>query len=287
MPNSLYHYTDINAVRGLLEHKKLWLTGHEFLNDKHEFIDGYHMLQQDIEQHLVNINANSTQRAQVGVILQYLNDTLALSCSFSKSPDMLSQWRSYCPQEGGYCIEFDDDILRSSVINPGIQPVRTFEECIYDQSEKARQSQLHAEYCINGLFQNHSSNADRIYQTYLSFLHFCLRCKNEHFLEEQEVRLCTYSNSNRHNTNIVQVGSGGTTQTTPIFVNDPLSFRTSKNLLIPYLELPFDIRAIKSITIGPNKNMDTALQGLELYLREQRLAGQIIVNKSKIPYRNW
>ncbi|MFS1983397.1 DUF2971 domain-containing protein [Vibrio breoganii] len=106
---------------------------------------------------------------------------------------MLSQWRSYCPQEGGYCIEFDDDILRSSVINPGIQPVRSFQECIYDQKEKACQSHLHAEHCINGLFQNHSSHAERIYQTYLSFLHFCLRCRNEYFAEEQEVRLITYS----------------------------------------------------------------------------------------------
>lgn len=29
--------------------------------------------------------------------------------SFSKDSDKLSQWRGYCPENAGYCLEFDFD----------------------------------------------------------------------------------------------------------------------------------------------------------------------------------
>lgn len=41
---NLYHYTDVNAVKSILERKKLWLTDVRFLNDAEEMSEGFKII---------------------------------------------------------------------------------------------------------------------------------------------------------------------------------------------------------------------------------------------------
>ena len=41
---NLYHYKDVNAVKSILERKKLWLTDVRFLNDAEEMSEGFKII---------------------------------------------------------------------------------------------------------------------------------------------------------------------------------------------------------------------------------------------------
>ncbi|EKO3854998.1 DUF2971 domain-containing protein [Vibrio harveyi] len=283
----IYHYSDANALRSIIENKELWLTGHEYMNDVQEFDDGFNLLKDKIRDYFVSAGIDSSAQAVIEHIISRLESTLAFSCSFSNEADLLSQWRSYCPEDGGFSIGFDQDVLRASVVNPGApKNIRKFEDCIYEPEEKLRQALLHAEHCTNGLLQQigNGRESSTYYTTFLSFLTYCLRCKNEHFREESEVRLITYA----HNAmQLIQVQDVSGMAPQSIFSEEEISFRTNKNIFVPYIKQKFDVSAVKEIYIGPCKNFDTVLKGLTLFLRSQGLHEQIEVKQSEIPFRRW
>lgn len=283
----IYHYSDANALRSIIENKELWLTGHEYMNDVQEFDDGFQLLKVKIREYFVSANIASHDQATIEHIISRLETTLAFSCSFSNEPDLLSQWRSYCPEDGGFSIGFDQNTLSNSVSFPGSSSnMRNFENCIYEPEEKLRQALLHAEHCTNGLIKQMANgrSSGAYYVTFLSLLTFCLRCKNEHFREESEVRLFTYAHNSME---LIQVSDGSDFVPQSLFAEEKISFRTNKNIFTPYIKQKFDISAVKEVYIGPCKNYDTVLKGLTLFLRSQGLHDQVVVRKSDIPFRRW
>lgn len=283
----IYHYSDANALRSIIENKELWLTGHEYMNDVQEFDDGFQLLKVKIREYFVSANIASHVQAIIEHIISRLETTLAFSCSFSNEPDLLSQWRSYCPEDGGFSIGFDQKTLSNSVSFPGSSSnMRNFENCIYEPEEKLRQALLYAEHCTNGLFEQMANgrSSGAYYVTFLSLLTFCLRCKNEHFREESEVRLFTYAHNSME---LIQVSDGSDFVPQSLFAEEKISFRTNKNIFTPYIKQKFDISAVKEVYIGPCKNYDTVLKGLTLFLRSQGLHDQVVVRKSDIPFRRW
>ncbi|MBK2048980.1 hypothetical protein IB655_03725, partial [Francisella noatunensis] len=108
----LYHYTDVNAFKSIVENKSLWMSSPKYLNDSKEFIDGKNKVFEFIDFYLArdkNISKDSIN------ILQKVQEKLRQSetfnddifiCSFSTRGDDLSQWRSYGQNGSGICIEF-------------------------------------------------------------------------------------------------------------------------------------------------------------------------------------
>lgn len=283
----IYHYSDANALRSIIENKELWLTGHEYMNDAQEFDDGFNLLKEKIYEYFDSANVASDGRIMIEHIISRLDSTLAFSCSFSKEPDLLSQWRSYCPDDGGFSIGFDQDLLHASVFSPNSNKnIRKFEDCVYEPEEKLRQALLHAEHCTVGLMQQmgNGRESSTYYNTFLSFLAYCLRCKNEHFREESEIRLFTYAHNAMESIQVRDL-SGMAPQS--IFSEEDISFRANKNIFIPYIKQEFDISAIREIYIGPCKNYDSVLKGLTFFLRSKGLLNQIEIKESKIPFRRW
>ncbi|KAB7881209.1 DUF2971 domain-containing protein [Poseidonibacter ostreae] len=202
----------------------------------------------------------------------------------------MSQWRSYCPSDGGYAIGFDKSLLA-----PKYETTSSFmmlEECNYDQEEKERLANLFGKEIIQGKdLRDHygTMKRDSFYHTLYCWLLFVISVKNEHFKEEQEVRLATYIHKELETIDISRMNNGTVLGNYPdglnIYSQKKLSFRTKSNILIPYYEYQFEISAIKELIIGPCKDKEMAKESLEFFLKNIGL-DSVEIKYSKIPYRN-
>ena len=95
----LYHYTGAAGLIGILEHKKLWMSNAEHLNDAQEI------------KHFNNVFREVNEWAEeIDVPYNYFIG------SFSEESDLLSQWRAYCPEVGGFSLGIPANHLQQLVI---------------------------------------------------------------------------------------------------------------------------------------------------------------------------
>ena len=282
----IYHYSDANALKSIIENKEIWLTGHSFLNDEMEFHEGFDLLNKNIGKVVEQNNFTERSKQILSEITDHFSSSLVFSCSFSSEPDLLSQWRSYCPQDGGFSIGFDKELLQKSIC--GHNPtgnIRRFDDCIYDESEKLRQAEVIADGCCKGIdLHFEKMGRDVFYNTFLEFLFYSFRCKNSHFIEEKEVRVFTYAHNKFER---ISINDGSGFPAIEFFSKENVQFRTNKNIFIPYLKQSFPIEAIKEIYVGPCKNRDVVVQGLQLFLQNLGLINQVNIILSNIPYRRF
>lgn len=97
--------------------------------------------------------------------------------------------------------------------------------------------------------------------SYLLIYSFVQMLKNEAFEYENEIRL---------------IGD---------FKKEPVKFREKNGYIIPYKEIYFSKKQIKSITLGPCQNLDNAEYSLRQFLDSKGFE-HVMIHKSKIPYRN-
>lgn len=113
---SLYHYTTVSGLKGIIESGCLHATNIRYLNDSKEFIFGL--------DYFSKIFSSSGKGPSLDKpIYDHLIDTLfrkafcdvrhggqelnSFVVSFSSKPDLLSQWRAYGKENAGYCIKFN------------------------------------------------------------------------------------------------------------------------------------------------------------------------------------
>ncbi|MEG0969258.1 MAG: hypothetical protein RSG92_28260, partial [Pseudomonas sp.] len=104
MAGSLYHYTDVNAVRSILEKRQLWLSDIRFLNDSQEMNDGSRFVLDALDD-LLPVpgmdkdcfdNAKERLREAFDDHISFdIDDEPTFVCSFSEAGNQLSQWRAY------------------------------------------------------------------------------------------------------------------------------------------------------------------------------------------------
>jgi len=124
----LYHYTSQKGLLGILNDNKLWMTNILFLNDSSEFTYSLNLVKSEVgkrEKLLPSLRGVGEVGTSINVqeesIIIKKNQTFQIikeMCesysdinedrkfrsyvfSLSQREDDLSQWRSYCPKEGG------------------------------------------------------------------------------------------------------------------------------------------------------------------------------------------
>jgi hypothetical protein len=110
----LYHYTSVNGLRGIIDSGNVWATHLGFLNDLSE---GKAAL------------ADEAYRARLEETDKRSPLFIASFCRHQEPHQqrngLLSQWRGYAGEGGGYCVVFDEDALDGLVeaerrISPGL-----------------------------------------------------------------------------------------------------------------------------------------------------------------------
>lgn len=265
----LFHYTDVCAVKSILENKKLWLTDLRFMNDSEEMNHGIkyvlEMLDLDgVQKRLNSAYADSAtefvREALSDHVDHHMNFNPIFVCSFSQANDLLSQWRAY----GNYAVEFSSDSLGHEL-----------SECIYEPADKSRHAYDATLIALRAIGRAQNNGNGRInpevVQEYSELIKAAAMLKHESFAEEQEVRA------------IVE----------KIDCDYPLLFRARGSSLIPYVEIPVSLSSVRSIHVGPMRDQELAYRSMCMYVDEvMRLNNYknisvdgIKVTKSRTPFR--
>lgn len=260
---SLYHYTDVNGLLGILNNNSLWATNIHFLNDIKELYAGVDDLTSFCEKEKKRTEGKNIAKEilvplcrmydqTIETIHSRLNNNLdSYIISFTDKKDNLRQWMSYCPPNGGYCIEFDKEMIINKEINLlknhiisnlrsviyetlNFESYLSIEQVIIDIKENMKED--------NGL-ERYLMNRD------MKILLDCCTTKKSDFSDESEERI------------IIQARTS----------NENIKYRTKSGIIIPYYEYTFNPDCIKSVLIGPNTNIKLARKGLENFLLNKNI----------------
>lgn len=271
----LFHYTDVNAVKSIIENGKMWLTDSRFLNDSQEMHDGVERIIKFLEHQKKHF---SHRHECLELAAGYLAQDLGLGpyfkserrpvyvCSFSEQGDLLSQWRAY----GSYAVEFESDDIPLEI-----------KPCVYDVDEKNAQASHEALAALE-IVANEMKNDDGLcgapsFEAVANLVSLAATFKDSSFSEEQEVRLVLGHDKD------------------PMFDQRlKVIFRAKGGYLIPYVEQEIPIKAIKAIHVGPMRDQDLAYTSMSAFVQSRSLASSIYTDskqhcveiiKSSIPYR--
>src|SRR2546428_14133818 len=108
-PQFLFHYTSIQGLIGILKSRSVWASGLLFMNDSREWLYTVDLLQQEIAKRFLARNDRNWTAflADLSKIAERIEKLNICVFSMSAAANQLSQWRAYCPSEGGYELCFD------------------------------------------------------------------------------------------------------------------------------------------------------------------------------------
>lgn len=253
---TLYHYTGIHSLMGMVETNNLWMSKGTFLNDSSELFyfrgvlkavlrrmdipqdkDRWRMFVQELEKAMERF----LSEIEDGGFEVYI-------FSLSHSPDSLALWYNYAKGEG-YNLGFSEKSLLA-----GIQNSPEEGTILHGLVEYSRQKQ---ELILMGLLlgtfklvaqyekeEVAASLSDHFFNIITTFAVFF---KDPTFASEEEYRIAMVNkrDSQAH-----------------------VSFRAQNGVIIPYIAVNFaDKLPISHVTIGPKNNIDIAKRGIEQYLK--------------------
>lgn len=286
MPDILYHYTSIAALNGIVKDKFVWASSLHFMNDAQEHAYGIQLIQtllkerfrRDIQREYGESDFQTAfELSRMFDLLERLAGAMGLIewgvFSMTARGNLLSQWRGYCPQEGGYSIGFDS----KSLLEVFAKQHFSIEQCIYDLDV---QREILSTF-ISQTLALAKDKADPSAEKGLKYMsvdsiasmlggirHHLPVLKHPEFAEEQEWRA-------------VSEWQPCTT------------YRTARSLAIPatrlqLVESPAVLIPLKKVIVGPCAHTKLAVRGVvhllesNGYTREQ---AQALVVSSDIPYR--
>ncbi len=267
----LFHYTDLNGLRGILKERGLWLSHISTLNDPLELKYGQELILKELDKKIVEESDNNLRefynsiKISVGSFGKVMHQVF-IAC-FCESENLLSQWRAYSNNGGGFSLGFE--ICDNSLINydtddldNGYKPL--FRKVIYKPSEQKKLIDEYLESILegyrNGIIGKVSGAVDEQYHSAVMggqasniFLDLILSFKNPAFSQEEEWRLI----------NVIL----------DHYEPEKLKFRENNYGLIPYRQSYLYIKKdessvfpLKSIILGPSLDQESQKSAIQLYL---------------------
>lgn len=216
-PQTLWHYTSIDALFNIVKTRIFRATHFSFLNDANEIKQGTELVLKIFIDMLSNTPEKEKFQKVVDTIHQSQRTNIPFGyyiVSFSKEKDFTTQWQAYTPPEGGCAIGFKSSSLvkafsgidnvfnekDSEIVWWGRMPYLPLCECLYRTEEQLNNIRKDisktAENLIKGLdisrsLDNGSEISDKAYLEAhgWDFLSYCVGIKDGCFKQENEWRL--------------------------------------------------------------------------------------------------
>lgn len=174
----VYHYCSFDKLKSILQSKQFWLSDLTKSNDKHEVVQTYKVMWEDVKRML---QESILDKTNVNKVIDYFNNLFSyhsffikpFGVCFSDNGDLLNQWNEYADFKRGVSLCFDiawfekienkmpfthitleNSIGFSSVIyyNDSIAK-RFYDLCCYEILKYSEQTVLN----ITGAFQRYSA----------------------------------------------------------------------------------------------------------------------------------
>lgn len=272
--SSLFHYTSLNGLKGIIESNSIWATEARYLNDAEEMS---HLAERVVDEIARQTRVHDeTERIILKQFSTWIKNRLTQGhkmfvASFTENGNLLSQWRGYCPYGKGISIGFSPDKI--SEIMQGAS--YTLGKCIYDASQQSTIVGSIIGGVVEEAFRQGPSADFHESQSYYgvfgelepAILRIAILIKNVAFVEEQEWRLISPIIDNYREASI--------------------SYREGTSMLIPYMNLPIrlgqDKDDIDLVIIGPTPTPKLAIDSLVNYLGDHLRTVKVMNSQS--PYR--
>lgn len=266
---TLYHYTALPSLMGMIETNRLWMSKGTFLNDSSELIYFSKVLSHIVKK-LENQKHTALWRLYIrelervmGVYMEEVkeNGFEVYIFSLSHSQDSLALWYNYAKGEG-YNIGFSADQLFQKVNGFSSEPI-LHGFVMYSRQE---QEEVLIDLLLETFKLVEQYEVEEIKKAlpkhFFSLISTCaVFYKDPAFKSEEEYRIALM----KSNDNQQQV-----------------QFRAQNGVIIPYIAIDFQAKLpINHVTIGPKNNVDIAKSGMEHYLRVKGYdMEQVTINKS-------
>ena len=267
----LYHYTSYASFLEILKSGKLWATAMQYLSDFQELLHAVAMLRLLIREPCEAAGIRYWEEE-----IRLLEERIAqfprvriFQFSFSEDPDLLSQWRAYCPNGG---VAFGIPLVALEILGRAEQ--LRLVRCLYGRSEQAQTLNPAADRFVEILKAGEEARVDasmtvehwkfRYDDWAQAFIAAAANVKNQSFREEREWRLISQ----------------------PVAVDDGrLGCHVHGGSLIPHLEIPFkEMAGIARVIVGPHVHADLMRAAVSTATRAYGQKNCTVL-VSRIPYR--
>jgi hypothetical protein len=281
----LYHYTDLNGLLGILEHRNIWATSVTYLNDSEELKYAFGLMRKEIKNQEASVSYEDSSflkelEGQLDETEKGLNPNSSTRfdnifvCSFCEDGDLLSQWRGYCLDGDGYSVGFNfGGQIFEKVLDQGFE----LWPCMYMEEDQRKVIQA---FLQDGLDRLHKKLSDWSQQKSalnraramhainlrIEFVRIACILKHPKFSEEREWRWIPH--------------------TAYMPRDNEISYR-KKPTKIPYIKIklaePSEFIPIDRIYVGPTPQRNQMKERLDDLLKAKGYSYP--VETSIIPYR--
>ncbi len=300
-PETLYHYTTVEGLLGIVRSRSLWVSDVEFMNDAQELRFGRPELRAALVEQADRLcppesedSPDCSRATLLRSAAEHLDQPAGIFASrqwhavyvacFCESEDLLSQWRGY-GSSGGFAIGFRRSSLealeraatpsldeRLATLLAGSQEVVERPSSPRTPTDIRLAKVAYGEEAVDAVVDDVLRRiaeeptthpvAQGYYRSKTVLLPSLATIKHGAFREEREWRL------------IISASFGEAS----------VEFRMAHLGVIPYVELPLPERAIVSVVVGPGEQSELRRHGVERLLDENGLE-DVEVRDTTAPFR--
>ena len=275
---TLYHYTTLKGLLGIIASTTLWASDIRYLNDSAEMKHAADLIKQEVARRIAagHPNPKLLNQFQYWVGHRVTHGHMLFSASFRSNGNLLSQWRGYSTHGKGVSIGFDPErivvLARAQAFQVGrciYAPERQQEliGTVVDAVEAVAEEQ--GECSDPARRSPDQSYHDSFELVESDLLRIAAILKHPSFQEEEEWRVVS-----------------------PVFsdlATAPIRFREGTSMLVPYLEFGLttgeETLQLEHLFLGPSPNISISMNSLELCLAHHGIRPAAGISYCQIPYR--
>lgn len=266
---TLYHYTSLGGVLGILASQVIWASDIRYMNDSAELRHTADLVKREVE---LRIRQGHDQPALLNAFIDWVqhritNGHILFGASFRSNGNLLSQWRGYSSVGKGASLGFNADFVRRSAEQQRFKLGR----CVYTPSvQQALIAQI-----VDGVehladIGEQGEFSQRFAHLETDLLRIAAILKHPSFEEEQEWRLVS-----------------------PVISNYPeaeVYFREGRSMLVPYMKFALNRPAqgsdlLDHVYLGPTPNISLSMNSLKMCLLKYGIQPAKGIDYCQIPYR--
>lgn len=273
--DTLYHYTTLNGLLGIVDSGHLRASDVRYMNDSTELRHTLDLMREHITRRVI---AGTDHPSLLNQLLDWLSHRIVggpmlFGASFRANGNLLSQWRGYSAHGKGVSLGFDPHHILSCAQRQRFQVGR----CVYDPD---RQKALIEEvvdavehYAADDEYDGQNKPTHRAIFERIEgrLLRLAAILKHPAFEEEQEWRIVSPV--------VTDVG------------DQPVHFREGVSMLVPWYafvlrdEEAAGAMGLDHVYLGPTSNIDLSMNSLQLFLDQRGVSPRRGISYCQIPYR--